>query len=31
MNVEAKCVEYGRYMMLKKVILKPEPEVENPM
>ena len=28
-NIDAKGVEYGRPLMMKKVILKLEPEVEN--
>jgi hypothetical protein len=30
-NVEAKGEEYGIYLMMKKVLLNPESEVENPM
>jgi hypothetical protein len=29
-NFEAKNVEGGRYLMMKKVLLKPEKEAENP-
>jgi hypothetical protein len=30
-NVEVEGLEHGRYMMMKKVLLKQEPKVENPM
>jgi hypothetical protein len=30
-NVEEKIIEYGRYLMMNKVLLKPNPEVENPV
>jgi hypothetical protein len=30
-NVEAEGVEYGKSLMMKKVLLNPEPEVEKPV
>jgi hypothetical protein len=30
-NVEAEGVEYGKYMMMKKVLLNPKAEVEKPV
>jgi hypothetical protein len=30
-DVEAEGTKYGRYLMMKEILLKPEPEVENPV
>jgi hypothetical protein len=30
-NFEAKDTEYGKFLMMKKVLLKPEPDIEKPV